>query len=269
MNEPTLADQWIRRINALADPKLKVRYATRSLTTCAPHDAATALEDIGLRVDRRITGGRETLMAFVPGIIDRDNILFIDKIRNAALEHELPTAERLLRSSTEQGHESPNPYQSQLDGVMEQNGRTLTLGERRALARRPSRKTIASLLRDPHPMVAHILLHNPRVTELDVLNMAARRPAIPSILHEIAQSWYRSARVRMGLVLNPGTPPAIAVPLLGLLTRPQLAEVNVAMDIPIVVRDTARQIHELRPPLMAMMETEALDDGEEREDQVP
>src|SRR2546430_7350917 len=34
-------------------------------------------------------------------------------------------------------------------------GRALTLGERRALARKPSRAAFDKLLRDPHPLVIH------------------------------------------------------------------------------------------------------------------
>ena len=65
---------------------------------------------------------------------------------------------------------------------------------------------------------------------------------------EIAKSWGLRPRVRQALVLNPGSPPAVSVPLLTLMGRPELAEVLVATDVPPVVRATARELWEFRPP---------------------
>ena len=39
------------------------------------------------------------------------------------------------------------------------------------------------------------------------------------------------------------------MPLLGLLVRHELAQIVNAMDIPPILRDTARQLYALRPPL--------------------
>ncbi|HEX4423632.1 MAG TPA: hypothetical protein VH165_37235, partial [Kofleriaceae bacterium] len=59
-------------------------------------------------------------------------------------------------------------------------GRPLTLGERKALARTHDREQILLLLRDPHPAVVTILLDNPHITEVDVVRLAAARPAVPA-----------------------------------------------------------------------------------------
>ena len=67
-------------------------------------------------------------------------------------------------------------------------GRTLTLGERKALARRPTRKAMEKLFADPHPVVIRTLLANPKVIEADVIRLAARRPNQPEVLAEIARS---------------------------------------------------------------------------------
>jgi hypothetical protein len=108
---------------------------------------------------------------------------------------------------------------------------------------------LRKLLRDPHPRVAGLLLDNPRITENDVLLIACRRPAAITVLHEVTQKWFHNTRIRMALVLNPGSPTALSVPLLGLLIRPELAQLVVAMDIPAVVRDTARELYDRRPPV--------------------
>jgi hypothetical protein len=127
----------------------------------------------------------------------------------------------------------------------------LTLGERRALARQPSRKAFDKLLSDPLPMVVKNLLENPRLTEDDVLRMAARRPAYPQVIGEVARhpTWSQRARVRMAIVQNPGTPPELSVPLVRLLIRPELMQVVSAPDVPAVVRAAASELLERRPPV--------------------
>ena len=98
-------------------------------------------------------------------------------------------------------------------------GRALTLGERKSLARRPDRRLLDRVLRDPHPDVIELLLMNPRLTEADVVRLCARRPNVPEILVRVfrAPRWAVRPAVRAALALNPATPPFIAgavVPLL-------------------------------------------------------
>jgi hypothetical protein len=125
----------------------------------------------------------------------------------------------------------------------------LTLGQRRALARKPSRAQLLKLMSDPHPMVVRIVLANPKLTEDDVVTMAAKRPAAREVMVEIAKAWSHRPRVRMAILLNPGAAPAVTVPLLGLCSRSELAEVAGAADLPAVARSTARELLDLRPPL--------------------
>jgi len=95
-------------------------------------------------------------------------------------------------------------------------GRPLALGERRALALKPSRRTIELAMRDPHPLVATRLLCNPKLTETDVLRIAARRPAPPSVLREIGlhPKWRVRQKIAIALVQNPHSPAGIALSLL-------------------------------------------------------
>ena len=97
-------------------------------------------------------------------------------------------------------------------------------------------------------MVVRLLLANPRLTEADVLRIAARRPGEAAVLSEVARAAVRFGRVRLAVVLNPATPRAVSVPLLALLSRPELREVTQAMDVPPEVRTLALEIAALRPP---------------------
>src|SRR5262249_28348640 len=130
-------------------------------------------------------------------------------------------------------------------------GRALTLGERRALARRPSRAGFEKLFADPHPMVIRLLLDNPRVTEDDVIRLSSRRPVRSEILAEVIRHgrWSHRVRVRRTLVLNPDAPPELVIPLLGLLTRPELRQVAASTELSALVRATAREFFVRRPPL--------------------
>ena len=130
-------------------------------------------------------------------------------------------------------------------------GRELTVGERRSLARRPSRGSIEKLLLDPHPLVIRQLLENPSLVEEDVLRLATKRPARVEALQVLASSaqWLCRGRVRLALVLNPGTPPHISMPLLVVGNRRDLMEVVATTTVPRLLRVTARDLLGKRPPL--------------------
>jgi hypothetical protein len=241
---PTRVARWLTAVPGLSDHPLKVAFARRELLEAPPAELAPALDALCRAVDEANAAARDVLGAFVPVLVDPELLAPLQPIRLAAREASLPAASRLLRCSSRQGHLFDRP-----EVPPRPDSRSLTLGERRALARKPSRAMLAKLLADPHPMVVRIVLANPRLTEDDVVSMAARRPAVPEVLVEVAKTWSRRARVRMALVLNPGAPPAVSVPVLGLLSRPELAEVARASDVLPVVRATASELWELRPPL--------------------
>lgn len=119
--------------------------------------------------------------------------------------------------------ESPSPLlldQVRRARVLQgKDGKPLTLGERKSLARNPGRFEVDRLLQDPAPEVVSNLLGSPKLTEADVVRIAARRPAEPDVLGEVARSkrWVSRYRVRLTLVSNPYLEPALAVKLAALL----------------------------------------------------
>lgn len=100
----------------------------------------------------------------------------------------------------------------------------LPLGVRRALARGRDRARLERLLLDPDPVVVRHLLANPRVTERDVLRLAARRPVAASALREIARHprFSRRPRVRRALARNPYAPTDLAAHMIASLRVPEL-----------------------------------------------
>ena len=107
--------------------------------------------------------------------------------------------------------------------------RPLTLGERKALASTPSRRVVEMAMLDPHPAVAIKLLGNPKLTEDDVVRIAARRMIPPAVLAQIAfnTKWRMRRRVAFALVNNPGLTSSIGVSLLPGLTASDAAQVAV------------------------------------------
>jgi hypothetical protein len=99
------------------------------------------------------------------------------------------------------------------------DGKPLSLGERKSLARNPGRFQLDRLLSDPSPDVVRNLLSSPRLTEMDVMRIASRRPAVPAVLREVACSsrWVTRYRIRLALVQNPYLEPALGVKLAALL----------------------------------------------------
>ncbi len=246
-------ERWLSIMSGLADHPLQVAYARSELGEGDAEEIATAFDELCRAVDYVNEPARDVLGAFVPLIVDPDQLDRLGAVRLAANEAKLPAACRLLRCSTRRGHLLDREEEAvNVQSPQRPDGRPLTLGERRALARKPSRAQLSQLLSDPHPMVVRILLANPRLTEDDLIAMAAKRPAPREAMVEIAKAWSRRGRVRMAIVLNPGAAPALAVPLLGLLSRPELAEVGRAADVPAVVRTTANELWELRPPLRSV-----------------
>jgi hypothetical protein len=105
--------------------------------------------------------------------------------------------------------------------------RELTLGQRKSLARGRRREVLERLLRDPDPAVLRILLGNPRLTEPDVVRVAARRPTTAAAQRAIfaSERFIRRYNVKRALVFNPYTPSDLAARLVPLLTLVDLAEV--------------------------------------------
>jgi hypothetical protein len=143
---------------------------------------------------------------------------------------------RLLLSSQPPPPGTPRP--AEMPG-----GRALTLGERKSMARGRRREILDRLLRDPDESVLAILLGNPRITEADVVRLAARRPTTAGaqrcILHN--ERFIARYNVKRALVLNPYTPSDLSARLVVLLTRPDQHVVANDSSLAGTVRDAARE----------------------------
>lgn len=223
------AERLTRVVPSLSSQALRMTFVRAQLQATTPAAAAAALDELCLRARSGHEAAREVLLAFTGLIQEPDLAAFVESLRHIAEQDALQALHQHLRSPGLAPRTLPSGAVSDDERRVPDygRGRTLTLGERKAIARRPSRRLFDRLLADPHPSVIHNLLNNSVTTEDDIVRLASKRPLRAEIMAEIARhpKWNVRRRVRMALVLNPGCPAQLGVPLVGLLMRPELETV--------------------------------------------
>jgi hypothetical protein len=240
------ANALVRATLALSDAGLRAGYVAGLARAWPLPPFARTLDILCQRAEQADDRARETLFAVVDALNEPPMAECVQRLREQAIGESLLALERLLRSPTPSQHAAS---QSE-DESHSRGAKVLTLGERKFLARRPDREMIKRLLGDPHPDVIRRCLRNPRMTEDDVVPLAAKRPGRAEVLAEVARSpWLHRPRVRMALVLNPATPPEIASRIAGLLLRPELQVVARSPAVPAGVRALCLEHLARRPPV--------------------
>lgn len=238
-----------RVLLSLPDVTLRVGWLRAHLGELRDGDAAELLSSLCEDGERADPDSREALLVVAMVLVAEGDSPFVERLRQHAEVRRLLSLARLLR----RGSEGPSASRAlSVPPVPDYgSGRELTVGERRSLARSNDRRVLEKLLRDPHPLVLRQLLGNPRLTEDDVVRLAARRPLPSIVAPTLAESprWLRRPRVRLTLLLNPGTPEPISMPLLAVCTRCELREVIHGVDAPLALRGSAQELLERSPPL--------------------
>lgn len=237
-----------RVVLGLPEVVLRVEWLRDYLESTPCERAALELERLCEASERSDPAAREAVLALALLFARCADESLVGRLRARAEEARLLSLGRLLRRAPSSTSPSPVNHGPVPDYG---TGRELTVGERKSLARAPSRRAFDKLLADPHPLVLRQLLENPRLTEDDVVRIAARRPARPEVALSLAKSprWLRRPRVRMALLLNPGSPPSVVMPLLAACTRSELVEIVHGSDSNKALRATACELLARRPPL--------------------
>jgi hypothetical protein len=248
----SLTDSLEKVTRSLVDPVLRVAYLRDAMATADLGELAVTLDALCARAEQAEEPAREVLLSVVDALNAEESRELVQRLREEAAGRSLLALERLVRQplgrSVGVDAKPVDPREERLPDYG--RGRPLTLGERKSLARRPDRSMMDRLFSDPHPDVIRGLLRNPKVTEDDVVRLAARRPGRADILAEVARSpkWVHRSRVRLTLLLNPSTPPELAVPITGLLVRQELKLVAEATQVSDAVRALCLEHLERRPP---------------------
>ncbi len=249
----TIIESIERVTRSLLDPVLRADYLRDAMQSADLTELAAGLDDLSARAEQAELPAREVLLSVVDALNAEASVDLVQRLREEAAGASLLSLERLVRSPL--GRAAADAKDAKADPREERvpdygRGRPLTLGERKSLARRPDRSMMDRLFSDPHPDVIRGLLRNPKVTEDDVIRLAARRPGRAEILTEVARSpkWVHRARVRLTLLLNPATPLEIAARITGLLVRQELKLVAEATHVADGVRALCLEHLERRPP---------------------
>jgi hypothetical protein len=261
-------DALVRGTLSLGDASLRAAFVTSVARAWDIASLARALEALCERAEQAEAPARETLIAVVDALNAPSMENVVQRLREEAARASLWALERLVRQPRRSvaplsgEHADAGPAAANTSAAAAEpgkstrvpadgRGRPLTLGERKALARRPDRDTMQRLLADPHPDVIRRLLGNPRVLEDDVVRLTARRPGRSDILTEIARSttWVHRPRVRMALVMNPATPLDISARIVGLLLRPELEQVAGSPAVAAGLRALCMEHLARRPPV--------------------
>jgi hypothetical protein len=244
------ASSLIRSLLALPELGMRLGWLGDKLDIESVAHAAAALDELAQLARRGEHEAREALLAVVLFLVEQRDTSLLWALRTRANKRAHLDLERLLR----QDPEEPEPAHEAARAVPDFGvGRELTVGERRSLARRPTRTQLERLLDDPHPLVLEQLLACPKLTEADVLRMITRRPPRLGALLAVTRSlrWMARRAVRRALILNPGCPSGVAVPLVGVCPRDDLVSVVAATTLSLTVRTVAHELLARLPPIQS------------------
>jgi hypothetical protein len=204
----------------VVDPELRLYRFGEHLRSRSIDEVAWSLAYL----QERVTRG--------DGRAHRVGLGLLDKSRLARVvpAEQLLAAAALLRK---RGHASAGLFgeesgrdNAEEDGILPRPKEPV--GYRISLARQALAGAIERLLFDPDPRVVRVLLGNPRLTEAEVVKLAASRRAAPESLEAIAQNdgWIGRYPVKVALANNPATPTRIVLGLLPYLLRQDLRELS-------------------------------------------
>jgi hypothetical protein len=122
--------------------------------------------------------------------------------------------------------------------------KAMSMAERTKLALRGNKESRQILIRDVNIQIQRLVLHNPRITEEEILQIAKDRNIDEELLAWIADSrdWVKNYSVRIALVENARTPVAKALRILPTLDEKELSRLGKSKQIPQVVAVQARRI---------------------------
>ncbi|MEM9074809.1 MAG: hypothetical protein AAGE52_40305 [Myxococcota bacterium] len=204
---------FARRCTSIRDPKVRVSYVTHEIRERGPEHLVELLAAAQAAAPR-FPEYADLLLAMAIALSDPATAAVRREAAYVASASGQTAIVELL------GDRDPaTPDLGELRVPDFGQGRPLTLGERKALARRRDRQLLERVLRDPHPGVISILLENPSLTEPDVVRLAASRPIDPAALTEIFRNprWAVRYPVRRALVQNPYCPLELALRMVPLL----------------------------------------------------
>ena len=121
--------------------------------------------------------------------------------------------------------------------------KSLTTGERTALARQATRGIIAAMLADEEPLCVRALLANPQFTELDAVRLLnANRSSECAVAVVRHPRWGATRAVVNAAVRSRVVPLGVVLGLIATLSRQQLEDLLRSKELPAAARDAATRL---------------------------
>jgi len=228
-----------RRLAPLPERAMRLQALAHVLRGEASQ-AVLALEELGRGALAKDTASRTVYASLVDPRAVRELVgaAQLGLLVQAALALETPLALLWLRACADEPLASEKVEASRL---VHRDLSSLSLGERRALARRARGDLQKKLVCDPDPQVVTHLLANPSTTEATALAISSRRPTISAPLEAVLASKRFGVRyrVRLALCKNPYLRRDLAVALLFCLERGDLEEIGRDQSLSVAQRAAA------------------------------
>jgi len=248
VNAQEVATHLVRSLVSLPDLSIRVSWLREQLSKAGPSVMAQGLEGVLNQAQSGQAEARQALLACVILLVIDRKSPAIPELAREAEALALLGLTRLLAPAADEAAPSSRPDERSVPG---ESGREMSVGERRALARRPTRRQLERLLADPHPRVLEMLFQCPTLTEADVLRVVTKRPVRLIAIETLTDSprWLSRPNVRLALIQNPGCPQNIALPLLATCLRADLVSILESTTLHPSVRNAAREMLLRLPPI--------------------
>lgn len=234
-----LATALMRRVTSLADAHVRIAYLRTTLASLSARSIVELTTISMQRTEARDPGFGVLLLGICLALADEAMAHTRSEVAREALVLGVFETATLFAPTApvrqfEEAHEVPD------FGF----GRPLSLGERKALARRRDRDLLARVLRDPAADVIRILLTNPALIEDDVVRLCSRRPLPPRVFREVFRSprWVVRYRVQRAIVLNPFAPVDLGLQLAVHLTAPDARKAATQPELADELRAACRRV---------------------------
>ncbi|HEY6186511.1 MAG TPA: hypothetical protein VIW80_02450 [Pyrinomonadaceae bacterium] len=167
----------------------------------------------------------------------------IEQLIEETFEQRTANAERVIADARLEGDEVSPERISLIRRVM-----MMTVKDRIKLGMKGDREARAILIRDSNKVVATAVIHNPRITDHEIENIAAMRTVADEVLRMIAmnRAWARSYPIILNLARNPRTPIATAVTILPRIHNRDLQGISQNRNVSEAVRRQAYRLVQTR-----------------------
>ena len=169
---------------------------------------------------------------------------FIEEMLAETPEQTAANAQAVINAERMEGDASPERI-SLIRRIM-----YMTVKDRVKLGLKGDREARGILVRDANKVVATAVIHNPRITDHEIENIAAMRTVSDEVLRLIARNhaWARSYPIIHNLARNPRTPMATAVHILPRIRTRDLKSIALNRNVSEAVRRQATRLSEVQTP---------------------